>query len=197
MVQARAHLRPRTLCALAAAFACAGGGCAGPAEATVEICGDLEVPGQLDAIRLTVRDDRALVVSDGVIELLQCPEGEILARLPVSRSFTGAGVFSIEAQGLKRGVVVIDARDTLDTGATRKGLLLLAQACLGVECPDGQGCGALGDCVALPIRAGADSCAAAHPADGGSAGDGGAASDAGTGDAGDAGWCDPPGQGGP
>jgi hypothetical protein len=186
----------------AAAAACALIGCEESSfDVAVEICGDVLVPAQVDALRLTVKNDKATVISDGLIELLKCPAGEVVQDLPVVRTFRSAGGrAAVEVQGLRKGVSVITARAAPDTGEQKRVFIGIIEACLGITCAEAQAC-VKGECVEVPVSTDEGFCRPGPAADGGLAGDSGSGGDAGTPDAGDgeadgggrpgdAGWCE-------
>ncbi|MBI5526434.1 MAG: hypothetical protein HY897_08865 [Deltaproteobacteria bacterium] len=165
-------------------------------DVAVEVCGDVLVPAQVDTLRLTVKDEKSAVISDGIIDLLKCPDGEVVQEIPVVRTFRSAGGrAAIEVQGLRKGVSVIAARAAPDTGAQKKVFLGLTEACLGITCADGQAC-VKGECIEVPAATDEGFCGSGPAADGGVNGDSGSKGDAGAvdagdaGGAGDAGWCE-------
>lgn len=177
------------LTALAALFA---GGCQGePADLTVEVCGDVRVPRQVDALRFEVLDADREVVEGRVLELLLCPAGDV-RHLPVSADFpTRQGTTWVAVEALKEGQRVsrYERRLELDGGDEPRDVRLAVQeTCLGViSCPDSETCAA-GRCRPIPREENDPvQCAPQPPADTGLV-DGGETTDTSSpGDAGDLG----------
>jgi hypothetical protein len=185
-----ASLNRKRLCA--AVWLCAAGCTGGSRDITVEMCGDLAVPRQIDTLRLIARAGTSTPISDGIIELFQCPAEKLMATLPVERTFTYSGdIAGVEVQGIRKGVVVITSSANVDIAESGKAFIGLAQQCLGVTCAEGQTC-FKGDCVTVPFVTDKSFCGAAPP-DAGAESDAATAVDAGaSSDAGDAGFCDNP-----
>jgi len=128
-------------------------GCSQP-DATVEVrvCGDVEVPRQVDSIRVSLLDADRQTREQGVVELLKCPAGRVVG-LPVALSLSpieGAGF--LQVQGLKEGEVVAESERTVELSqdADQFVQLPLTRACVGVvSCPLGQTC-LQGSCRVAP-----------------------------------------------
>lgn len=181
--------------ALAGALAA---GCeAEPADLTLQICGDVRVPRQVDALRFEVLDANREVVDSRVLELLVCPAGDV-RELPVSADFEmREGTTWVAVEGLQEGERVsrYERRLQLEGDDTSRDVRLAVQeACLGViSCSESETCAA-GRCRPIPreenepaecrptLLADARGAGDTGPDTGSSAGD---AADA-TGDAGDA-----------
>lgn len=162
------------------ALAIAGEGCAESSDSIrVQICGELVVPTEIDAVRIsTLDEDRAevtavldeltpavrgddlgvadagLALDAGVVDGAEDPVGAALdveAALPAGR-----GLGWVVVQGLRDGVEVIRAEARGRKGA--RVTIAFSRACVGVRCPLGRTCAA-GACE-LALEGGA-------PCDGG------------------------------
>lgn len=168
----RAFFRPLPHPALAAAWAALAAGCGGDdaREVAVRVCGELQVPHEVDAVRVRVLDEDRAVVSDGVDELWPagadagppsanplCTPDPDAPRIGLDLEVRpGAGDGWIEAIALRDGVEV--ARSVVRTdGSTTAAVLGFPAVCLGVGCPDGQTC-IDGACVLAPVGGAATAC---------------------------------------
>jgi len=114
-----------------------------PGQIEVELCGDVSVPDDIDAVRVIFLDDEREETQSGVRELLLCPQDELLL-LPQTFGFTEVeGDVTIQVQGLKDGVEVgtYERRVMLEPmRATATIRMALTRDCLGVQCSLGQTC---------------------------------------------------------
>ncbi len=137
----------------------------------VRICGGVEVPREVDGLRVGIRDQAGEERTVGVFELLRCPE-EIVRDLPVEVTLpTSKEVRWISVEGLRLGLVVLEAEVRLE-GARGEAEIWLDSSCLGLECPRGQSCLAASCTISPPSDAIAGACEAGGPSlDAGPAGD--------------------------
>lgn len=137
-------------------------GCADEAELAVRVCGDLVVPDDADAIRITTREASGAESLGGVVELLSCPQGSltppedvVITRLPVDYTIPGEeGERFVVAQAIKAGIEVarVETRVTAASAGVTEVTLQLARSCLGSTCPQGQTC-LSGTCQITPFAA--------------------------------------------
>lgn len=143
-------------------------GCRQVPELNVTICGDVHIPGDIDAIRVELLDEERTVLQSGIDELFiaapdaglspldagpdavdagpACPAGERTA-LPYTTTLAGhTGPVWVRAQGLADSAIVLTAerRLTLEDTSTTLSIAFDRQ-CMHVRCPLGQTCHA-GDC---------------------------------------------------
>lgn len=128
-------------------------GCKDDPIVTVQVCGNVSVPAEVDAVRVSLRDSSYEVVLDGVQEFIQCPAG-LVGGLPTSTAFSGqSGDRYIVAEALKDGIVRASVATRLqfppDDDLTVT--LRLTVDCLGKTCPLGQTC-LDGDCKVVPYH---------------------------------------------
>ena len=107
----------------------------------VSVCGDVAVPMQIDAVRVSILDAERAEVASGVRELIECP-ADRLRSLPQEFEFTQRpGEIRIVAQALLDGVEVgRSERLVLDASEGAELTVALEAACVGVTCPLGQTC---------------------------------------------------------
>jgi hypothetical protein len=130
-------------------------GCLGGEEIDFEVCGDLMVPDDIDALRFLVLDDDMEEVSAGVRDLV----GDSVASLPVSASLpSGSGSGWTRVQGLKAGVAaIVFSRRIGDLDGTSAVDMVLTYDCLGQDCSLGQTC-VSGTCILAPVGNEAPGC---------------------------------------
>lgn len=118
------------------------GGCLGDPTLDFHICGNPVVPGDVDAIRMSVLDQDMHERHAAVMELVDSDTGDVVDSLPVTASIpcgTGLGWARVEA--LLEGVeVIVFARRVADLEAQGAVDMAISLACLGVTCPLGQTC---------------------------------------------------------
>jgi hypothetical protein len=113
-----------------------------PAKYDVEVCGDVQIPRDVDAFRVVVLDSELeRELASGAEDLVTCP-GDVPVDLPRTTSFEAVdGDVWIRLQGLRQGVVVTSfdrrVRATEDDVEVVVGM---TRACLGIMCPKGQTC---------------------------------------------------------
>ncbi len=117
----------------------------------LRLCGDLAVPSDVDALRVSVLDEtQASEHFSAVIELLECP-AERLTQLPLDFEVPKITANSwLRVQGLAGGAEVlrVELRAGPDPDRARIAVALTRQ-CLGRACPVGQTC-LDGACVIAP-----------------------------------------------
>ena len=136
---------------------------------SIEICGDLVVPDELDAVRLLVEQSGETQPAGGYIDLLDpardpedpCPA--IVHHLPVHFDLVeGRRDMLVSAQGLLDGLVRLTSHAKADFPSSGPSpvTLVLSRACVGVSCSMGQTC-LQGQCELIPYG---DSAACPEPA---------------------------------
>jgi hypothetical protein len=142
----------------------------------VEVCGDLVVPSEVQALRVVVRGDDRVERWSGVTPLADAPPdaGTPDAGTPDAGPAQGAcpggvalhAVLEMEAAGGQPWVEVqaLNAGVTVATGEARAVqdavTVIVAAACLGVRCAEGQTC-VDGPCEAVPLGGDLNRCPAA------------------------------------
>lgn len=137
----------RVLTLLAPLVLGAAPACADDALDPVRVCGDLIVPGDLVAVRVTVLDEALAERGGGVVEL----DGASPRQLPVEVAVPHhVGRRVVRAQAIGEGGVEVARADVLADGAAGERVTLnLVADCLGQLCPLGQTCLA-GACTVTP-----------------------------------------------
>jgi hypothetical protein len=128
-------------------------GCADDALDRVRVCGDLSVPADLVAVRVTVLDEALTEVAGGVVDL----DGDAPRQLPVDVAVTHIGgrrVIRAQAIGAA-GVEVGRAEVYVANGGGDAIVVNLARDCLGQVCAAGQTCRD-GACTVTPDAADPD-----------------------------------------
>lgn len=129
----------------------------------VQVCGDVMLPDEIDAIRVSVLDEARNELRAGTRELVLCPEDRLLT-LPQTVEF--GGVESADAwvvvQGLKEGIEVMRyaRRASLSTSVVEQITLVVDRECLGINCVLGQTCVA-GECEIVSEQAPEGACESA------------------------------------
>lgn len=127
-------------------------GCQNPEpEVEVRVCGDVDVPREIDTLRVSLLGSDREPRREAVLELLECPEAEV-HRLPQSISFRPFdGRAWAVVKGLRDGRPELRFERRLDlNGDTSTSVRLAANRdCLGVSCPEGQTCIG-GECELAP-----------------------------------------------
>jgi hypothetical protein len=117
----------------------------------MRVCGDVDVPHELDSLRISLLGADRTPRREGVLELVECPEGEV-RRLPQSvsfRPFDGRAWAVVE--GLREGRPELRFERRLELSADASATIRLAanRDCLGIACPEGQTCVG-GECELAP-----------------------------------------------
>ncbi|MEZ4459892.1 MAG: hypothetical protein R3E66_09215 [bacterium] len=104
----------------------------------VTVCGDVEIPGDVDAYRIVIYDaDLNDEVVSGGEDLVTCP-GDVVRSLPRRSEFTAvAGETWVRVQGLKQGVVrtTFDRRVRAEDGEDVSIRVGMTRACWGSIAP--------------------------------------------------------------
>lgn len=151
-----------------------------PAKTTIELCGDLDVPEDIEAVRVEIRDQNGKTLRQGVRELWSCP-GPSLKRLPQKLEFAAvSGDVFVVVQGLKDSAPVTSAELRTKLSGNDQATVSLTKSCMGARCAAGETC-VDGQCELIALAARAVSrCPSDRPqrADAGDVGDAGDAGDA-------------------
>jgi hypothetical protein len=117
---------------------------------TVEICGDVRVPQDIDAVRVAVLKSDRSPATGGVLTLLECEPSERVLALPQHMSLDpDTGDVWVVLEGLKNEIVVAtyEQRIKLEEGDNPTITMGLTRDCLGfLSCALGQTC-VDGECV--------------------------------------------------
>lgn len=130
----------------------------GTDEMVVRVCGNVAVPGEIDALRIEILDDGFGRLRDGVLSLVPEDTGTV-RRFPVTRALEAAeGPGWVRVVGLKDqvGVVQFD-RQVSDLATVAEVDAVLEGQCLRATCALGQTCVA-GTCVPAPREGEAPDC---------------------------------------
>jgi hypothetical protein len=145
--------RPIARCSLAALLTLAA--CAAEPTLSVEVCSDLRVPAELDAVRIVLFDaQRSAERYATVFELIECPAGRLRGLPQVVRVPSPKAAAWLRVEGLRDGIAVISAETRLQEGDGESAPIpvSLEAPCRGQVCPLGQTC--LTDaCTAAPYHA--------------------------------------------
>ncbi|MBA2665286.1 MAG: hypothetical protein H0U74_23560 [Bradymonadaceae bacterium] len=141
------------------------GGCSrDDAQVQISVCSDMSVPGELDAIRVTVLDEARVQQRTGILELLECP-AERVKTLPQAVHFDPvAGDVWIVVSGFLDGIERVRFERRADMANAPDGEIttILRRACLGFSCPLGQTC-VNGRCDQVPREVSSGLCAPGAP----------------------------------
>lgn len=122
----------------------------------VRICGDVLIPGHVDAVRVSVLDANRVEKRAGVKELVRCPGVSEFPQKVELNLFEGD--VWIVVQGLKNGQEVINFERRASIGPDGAQVLVgLNQDCIGIRCALGQTCVG-GMCVLAPVSDLASNC---------------------------------------
>ena len=107
---------------------------------TVRVCGDLQPPEDVDAIRVVLLDASGNEVRSGVRQLVQCPE-DTLRTLPQRfefRTVPDQGI--VVAQALVDEVVIASAKVRSDFEGAKTIDVAINSSCIGAQCSEGDTC---------------------------------------------------------
>jgi hypothetical protein len=130
--------------------------CPGEPRLVVRVCSDLDVPTELDAVRVTTLDgEHQRQTFAGVVGLINCEAGRVQS-LPIEYDATpGLAPFWIVVEGLSKGIVIVtvEARVSrpIGNGETVVVPVSLRRDCRRVLCPLGQTC-LEGTCQVTPYH---------------------------------------------
>ena len=155
---------PRTLLALS----CVTTACGPPPNVViVEICGDVQIPADLDAVRVSVLNADRSEHRSGTLDLLNC--GSDPVALPHTTELEAPfGDIWVVAQGLQGGVSVLQSERRLnieDQGPAQDALLWMTRSCMRITCALGQTC-IDGTCEQAPWADEDVSCSGGAPSEG-------------------------------
>ncbi|MCB9785726.1 MAG: hypothetical protein H6744_03420, partial [Deltaproteobacteria bacterium] len=142
-------LRAASLVLVAAAAACSSS-----PRLSVQVCSDLAVPAELDAVRLVLFDGQREVERFArVFELVECPAGRVRTLPQVVEVPSPGGTAWLRVEGLRDGVLMLSAEVRLIAGDGEDAPVpvSLVAACLGQVCPKGQTC-LIDGCAAAPYH---------------------------------------------
>lgn len=119
-------------------------GCTAPANLVfIEICGDVFVPADVDALRISILDEDYNEYKSGTLELLRCPE-DVELELPQTTELEAPyGNVWVAVQGLQQGVEVVrsERRLLIEDGEPAQDVLVgLTRSCMRITCPKGLTC---------------------------------------------------------
>lgn len=119
----------------------------GPDDVTFEICGDVVVPTEIDAVRVTMLDsNREATLREGVRELVDCGP-ESYRSLPQTVTFESPEQESwVIVRGLSEGVTRMSFETRIADPDDARVRISMTRDCLGISCPLGLTC-VQGTCV--------------------------------------------------
>lgn len=131
----------------------------------VKVCGDVRVPQDVDAFRVTILDAQLETeLVSGTRELVSCP-GIVTLSLPQNVELAAvAGESWVRVQGLKEGLTVsrFDRRVRVGDDEGADILVSITRACLGNMCARGQTC-IDGECVLADFTSPPEICSGTLP----------------------------------
>ena len=125
------------------------------AQLTVEVCGDVEIPQEIDTYRVVVYDaERDKIERSGARELLKCSDDgeESIISLPDVFDFPSVPPDAwIVLEGQRNGspVMSFERRIRAEEGDEVSVKMGLTRSCLGINCPLGQTCFGDGKCAII------------------------------------------------
>ncbi len=118
-------------------------GCGPPSDTVlVEICGDVRISEDIDAVRISILNADRSEHRTGTLDLLNCGS-EQLALPQNSELEAPVGDIWVVAQGLQGGVEVAHTERRLnieESGKAQDAVLSLTRACMRITCSLGQTC---------------------------------------------------------
>ncbi len=126
------------------------------ANLNLEVCGDVEIPLEVDGYKVLIYDsERANIEVDGAEDLATCVNGEEkVTSLPTSFNFTEVPPDGwVVLQGLKGGAVVstFERRLNAEEGDDISISMGITRSCLRISCPIGQTCYGDGQCTTIEL----------------------------------------------
>lgn len=132
----------------------------GDPDLIVEVCGDVVVSDEVDAVRVIVYDDqRTEEVASGSKDLLSCPDGKV-GSLPITLEIPEVPQDAwVVLEGLKDGVPIVTFERRLrgDDESEVEAIMGLTRDCIGLNCPLGQTCYG-GECKVVEFDSGEQVC---------------------------------------
>mgnify|MGYP001819214796 CR=1 FL=1 len=114
-----------------------------PNVALIEVCGDIEIPFDIDALRISVLEaDRRTEHRAGTLDLLNCG-GDTLSLPQTTELEAPFGDVWVVVQGLQQGVEVMTSERRVkieDKGRAQDVLIGLTRSCMRITCDLGQTC---------------------------------------------------------
>ena len=106
----------------------------------IRVCGDVQVPQQIDALRVVVLDESGTEIRSGVRSLLECPE-DVVRPLPQRFEFqTTPDRGIVVAEGLSDEIVVARASVRANFNGENTIDIAINASCIGARCPSDQTC---------------------------------------------------------
>lgn len=122
-------------------------GCLSGPAVSVEVCGDVRVPSEIDTLRLSLSDENGVESYSGVFSLHDFEADGGCADDPEALPQTfdlreGTGQMWVAVQGLRDQIEVtrVEARAEFPIRGSIDVVVALTADCLGVSCPFGQTC---------------------------------------------------------
>lgn len=131
----------------------------------IEVCGDVRVPQDVDAYRITIWDPNLETeLLSGTRELVQCPGVKVTDLPQVVELSAVSGESWVRVQGLKNGVPVsrFDRRVRVGDDEDADIIVSITRSCLGVTCPKGQTCFD-GSCALADFSSSSEICSGTTP----------------------------------
>ena len=154
-------------------------GCLSGPAVSVEVCGDIRVPSEVDTLRLSLSDENGVESYSGVFSLHDFQDDGGCADDPEALPQTfdlreGTGQMWVAVQGLRDQIEVtrVEARVEFPIRGSTDVVVAMTADCLGVSCPFGQTCVA-GLCEIAQFGGTPDVCQTLEPRDPNTAADGG------------------------
>lgn len=142
--------------------------CGPPSDTViVELCGDVQIPGDIDAVRVSILDGDRAEHRSGTLDLLNCANEK--RELPQTYELEAPiDDIWVVAQGLQDGVEVLHSERRLqiqETGRAQTALIVMTRSCMRITCALGQTC-IDGACEQAPFPDDEVSCSGGAPSDG-------------------------------
>jgi hypothetical protein len=141
----------------------------GPSSNTlfIEVCGDVQIPADIDAVRISVLEADRTEHRTGTLDLLNCG-GESLALPQTTEIEAPFGDVWVVVQGLQDGLEVMSSERRLnieEKGPAQDVLVGLTRSCMRIACTLGQTC-IDGVCEQAPWESDDGACSGGPPSDG-------------------------------
>jgi len=138
-----------------------------PNSVFVELCGDVQIPTDIDAVRVSILTADRSEHRTGTLDLLNCGSDQLT--LPQTQELEAPfGDVWVVAQGLQDGVEVLHSERRLnieDKGKAQDAIIALTRSCMRLQCSLGQTCIA-GVCEQAPFPDDEVSCSGGSPSQG-------------------------------
>ena len=141
----------------------------GPSSNTVfvDVCGDVQIPQDIDAVRISILNSDRSDYRTGTLELIRCTSEDLA--LPQETELEAPfGDIWITAQGLQDGVEVLRSERRMkieDSGPAQTAFMWMTRSCMRVDCSLGQTC-IKGECEQAPFAADEIACSGGAPSEG-------------------------------